>query len=225
MIPESEWETIARPGWFGENRDQILAEYDQKYGRGNWRIRHKLGSRVLDFNQAINLYELSYELDFNHPDRRCRWNYLIKNACDVWTEKLSDVKSGKNYAVQKAPAAHYEDIAIRRILAKYDLKFQGKEFIRIRADSEDLVGKILSSIHIPFIYPDYIEGSLDDKMPWWDRHKGSLECFWHLNKILQLRKPRNTPVMFFPLPLYSPMSLYGTPCAAQSQDNQSMVLN
>ncbi|MCK5630366.1 MAG: hypothetical protein KAI26_07145 [Nanoarchaeota archaeon] len=186
-IPTSEWQTIGRPGWFGEDRDKTLAEYDQQYGQGNWRIRHKLGPKTLDFNQAVQLYELSYEVDFNHPDRRYIWNDLIKRAKDVWTEQLTDVNSGIDYSVQLAPAAHYEDIAIRKILDKYGLEFGGEELVRIRADSEDLAGKVLSSIHIPFIYPDYIESALDDKMPWWDRHKGSLECFWHLNKILQVR--------------------------------------
>ncbi|MFC1722962.1 hypothetical protein ACFL0V_02385 [Nanoarchaeota archaeon] len=187
-IPTSKWETIGRPGWFGEDRDRILAEYDSEYGPGNWRIRHKLGPRTLNFNAAVQLYELSYELDFNHPDRRYIWNGLIKRAKDVWTEQLTDIESGTDYSVQLAPAAHYEDIAIRRILEKYGRSFQGEELVRIRADSEDLAGKVLSSIHVPFAYPDYIEGSLDDKMPWWDRHKGSVECFWHLNKILQVKK-------------------------------------
>ncbi len=186
-IPTSEWRIVGRPGWFGEARDEKIAEYNNKYGEGNWRLRHKLGPRVLDFDQAVKLYELSYELDFHHPDRRYLWNDLINMASDVWTEQESDVESGIDYAVQLAPAAHYEDVAIRRILETNRLKFKGDRLVRIRADSEDTVGKVLSSIHIPFVYPNYIEGSLDDKMPWWDRHKGSLECFWHLNKVLQVR--------------------------------------
>jgi hypothetical protein len=187
-IPTSEWKTIARIGWFGERRDEIIAEYNEAYGHENWRIRHKLGPRTLNFNEAVGLYELSYEMDFNHPDRRYIWNDLIKKAKDVWTELWSDPESGTDYSIQLAPAAHYEDIAIRRILDKYNLKFQGEEMVRIRADADDLTGKVLSSIHVPFIYPDYIEDSLSDEMPWWDRHKGSLECFWHLNKILQVKK-------------------------------------
>jgi len=187
-IPTSKWETIGRPGWFGEDRDRILLAYDQRYGLGNWRIRHQLGPRILDFKEAVQLYELSYEIDFNHPDRRYIWNNLIKKAKEIWTEQLTDINSGTDYSIQLAPAAHYEDIAIRRILNKYHLNFKGGELVRIRADSDDLVGKVLSSIHIPFVYPDYIENSINDKMLWWDRHKGSLECFWHLNKILQVKK-------------------------------------
>ncbi len=188
MIPTSDWKTVGRPGWFGEDRDRLLIEYDSKYGKNNWRIRHILGPRILDFNQAVNLYELSYEVDFMHPDRRYIWNDLIKQGRDVWTEQSSDIESGTDYSIQKAPAAHYEDIAIRRIFRKHGINFKGDKLIRIRADSEDTLGKILSSIHVPFIFPKYIEAPLDDTFPWWDRHKGSVECFWHLNKVLQVKR-------------------------------------
>ncbi len=187
-VPHSGWKTVERPGWFGESRPQIVKGYDDKYGKGNWRIRHKLGPFVLDFNQAVRLYELCYEMDFLNPDRRYIWNDLIKNARDVWTELPSDVQSGTDYSKQLFSAHHYEDIAIRRILQNYGLEFKGDELIRIRADSDDLVGKALSSIHVPFIYPDYIEGPLDNEFHWWDRHKNSLEIFWHRNKIIQVRK-------------------------------------
>jgi len=187
MIKNSPWQTIGRPGWFGEERNRILDEYDQLYGHGNWRIRHQLGSRTMDFDESVKIYELCYELDFLHPDRRYIWNELIDKSKEVWTEQWSDLESGTNYYLQNALAAHYEDVAIRRILHKYDLKFKGKNLTRIRADSDDLVGRVLSSIHIKFIYPEYIEDTIDDQFHWWDRHKGSLECFWHLNKILQIK--------------------------------------
>jgi len=191
MIPTSNWETVERPGWFGEERDRRLAEYEQRFGKGNWRIRHKLGPRTLNFDEAIKLYELCYELDFNHPDRRYIWSDLIEQAEDVWTEQLSDVRSGTDYSIQLAPASHYEDIAIRRIFEKYRARFKGNRLIRIRADSEDTIGKILSSLHVKFLYPEYIEPPINDKFPWWDRHKGSLECFWQLNQILQVRAETN----------------------------------
>jgi hypothetical protein len=192
MSQEKLWKTIERPGWFGEDRDRKLKEYDEKYGQGNWRIRHRLGPYILDFDKSVKIYELCYEMDFLHPDRKYVWRELINKAKEVWTEQLSDIDSGKDYSIQKAPAAHYEDIAIRRIFDKYRERFKGDKLIRIRADSEDLVGIALSSIHIPFIFPGYIEGPIDNiSFPWYDRHKGSLECFWHLNKILQVKIKNN----------------------------------
>jgi hypothetical protein len=195
---KQEWKTIEKPGWFGEDRDKRMAEYDNKFGAENWRIRHQLGPYALNFQQAVHIYELCYELDYLHPDRRFLWKDLVTRAQDVWTERLSDIESGTDYSIQKAPAAHYEDIAIRRILHKQGLSFQGKDHVRIRADSDDLVGKALSSIHIPFIYPQYIEPPTNDEITWYNRHKGSLEHFWHANKILQVRE---TPLDNPPIPM------------------------
>lgn len=187
MIPQSEWKTIERPGWFGEDREKRLAEYDKMYGKGNWRLRHQLGPRVMDFAQAVKLYEISYEVDFLNPDRRYLWTDLINRAKEVWTEEERDVESGTDYTIQKAKAAHYEDMSIRIILQRHGLNFKGNKLIRIRADSEDIVGKALSSIHVPFIFPHYIEHTEQDSF-WWNRHKGSLEHFWHANKVLQVRR-------------------------------------
>ena len=185
-MPKNKWKTIGRPGWFGEERIAVLQKYDEKYGKDNWRIRHRLGPYILDFKKAVGLYELSYERDFMHPDRKYLWRELINKASEVWTEQENDIESKTDYNIQIAPAVHYEDIAIRRILKKYESEFKGDKLIRIRADSKDLVGIALSSVHIPFIYPEYIEPPVNNEFPWWDRHKGSLECFWHLNKVLQV---------------------------------------
>jgi hypothetical protein len=182
----SDWITVERPGWFGQARDERLKECDQKYGPGNWRIRHQLGPRLMGLDESLRLYELCYELHFLNPDTRFMWKNLVSEAKDVWTEEESDMDSGLDYSIQKAKAAHYEDIAIRRILQSYKMSFEGNRLIRIRADSKDLVGIVLSSIHIPFVFPQYIEPIKG--FEWWNRHKGSLEYFWHSNKVLQVRQ-------------------------------------
>lgn len=180
------WKTIGRPGWFGEERDKIISSYDTEYGPDGWRVMHQLGPYTLDLRAALHLYELSYETHFLHPENRYIWKDLMKQAKNVWTEEPPDIMSGTDYSIQNAKAAHYEDIAIRRILQKHDKAFEGDRLIRVRADSEDLVGIVLSSIHIPFIFPKYIEKPLEGTY-WWNRHKGSLEDFWQTNKILQVR--------------------------------------
>lgn len=182
---EKSWKTLESPGWFGEATKERLAGYDEKYGKGNWRIRHRLGPRLLDFEEAVKLYEMCYEKHFMDPNTRFLWTNLFENASEVWTELENDVNSGMDYKKQLAPAPHYEDIAIRIIMKRYGKTFKGTRLIRIRADSEDAVGVALSSIHIPFIFPDSIE--YFPGVHWWNRHGGSLEHFWHANKILQVR--------------------------------------
>ena len=186
MLPKKEWETVDRPGWFGVDRERILKSYDEKYGAENWRIRHQLGPRVMDLPESLRLYEMSYELHFLHPDTRHLWTSLFREASEVWTEEESDVQSGRDYSIQLSPAVHYEDMSIRIIMDKYGKEFKGDKLIRIRADSEDPIGVALSSIHIPFPFPQYLEASFP-QIFWWNRHKGSLEEFWHTNKVLQRR--------------------------------------
>jgi hypothetical protein len=187
MIKPSEWTTVGKPGWFGEAKNDMLKGYDEKYGEGNWRIRHQFGLRALDFSEAVKLYEICYELHFLNPDTRYLWIDLMKRAADVWTEEERDVESGMDYSIQKAKAPHYEDVAIRIILDRYGKSFKGDRLIRIRADSPDTVGVALSSIHIPFAFPQHMEAPIE-KIAWWTRYKDSLEYFWHCNKILQVKK-------------------------------------
>lgn len=184
-IPPQEWKTVERPGWYGEATAERLAGYDQKYGQGNWRIRHRLGTRLLDFAEATRVYEMCYEAHFLYPHTRYLWTDMFRRAREVWTELESDVESGLDYSIQKAPAPHYEDIAIRTIMQRYGKSFQGDKLLRIRADSDDVTGVALSSIHVPFLWPEFIEPY--PKVEWWNRHKGSLEHFWHANKELQVR--------------------------------------
>lgn len=184
-MEKSKWITIERPGWFGEAKADILREYDEKYGAGQWRIRHQLGPRLLDLEESLRIYELCYELHFLNPHTRYLWTNLFQIAKEVWTEGESDVESGMNYAIQKAKAPHYEDVSIRIIMNKYHQQFKGEKLIRIRADGKDVVGIALSSIHVPFIFPEFIEHHFTETL-WWNRHKGSLEHFWHDNKVLQI---------------------------------------
>lgn len=186
-LKPKQWIQIERPGWFGEATGSIIQSYDEKYGKGNWRIRHRLGNRLLDFKEAVALYELCYELHFLNPNTRYLWEELFKMASEVWTEEIIDVESGMDYNIQKTKAPHYEDVAIRIIMKKYDKIFKGDRLIRVRADSEDTVGVALSSICIPFIFPEFIEPQFHEVF-WWNRHKTSLENFWHTNKILQVKR-------------------------------------
>ncbi len=184
MEKSPKWIMVDRPGWFGEAKDIKIADYNRAWGAGNWRIRHRLGPRLLDLPESLRLYELCYELHFLNPNTRFLWSKLFEQASEVWTELESDVESGLDYSIQKAKAPHYEDVAIRIIMKRYGREFKGEHLIRIRADSTDAIGVALSSIHVPFLWPEFIE-PVSETM-WWNRHKGSLEHFWHANKELQV---------------------------------------
>lgn len=173
--------TEIRPGLFGEERERRIIEYNNEYGIGNWELGWKFDSRVLDLESALKLYEMSYQIHF--LGNRIIWNDLVKKAKDVWVENFSDIESGLDYSLQKAKAAHYEDIAIRRVLKENNRNFKGEFLVRVRGDSEYLCGKLLSSMYLPFVAPNYIE---EPRLAgWWKRD--SVEDFWQSNKVLLVK--------------------------------------
>ena len=176
--------TEIRPGLLGQSRAKRVGEYNSAYGLGNWTFGWKFDSRILTPESALRLYERSYEIHF--LGNRIIWNDLIRRARDVWVEEESDVESGLDYSIQKAKAAHYEDIAIRRILRGWERTFKGKGLVRVRGDSDSLCGKLLSSQYVPFVAPAYIEEPRLDG--WWKRN--SVEDFWQSNKILLVKEEK-----------------------------------
>ena len=174
--------TEVRPGLFGVEREKRISEYNEQYGADNWEIGWKFDSRILNLDSALRLYEMSYHISF--LGNRIVWDDLIKKAEEIWVEDKSDVDSGYDYAMQKAPAAHYEDIAIRRVLQANGKKFKGEELVRVRGDSDCLCGRLLSSMYVPFVAPSYIEELRLDG--WWK--KNTVEDFWQSNKIILVKK-------------------------------------
>jgi len=175
------WKYAERPGLAGEQKEQKIEAYNEKYGEGNWRIMWKVDTRTINLDKALELYETSYLLHFY--SNRVIWGDLTKNASEVWVEEEIDVESGIDYSIQRSKANHYEDIAIRRILNNQNIKFRGSELLQIRGDSDYLSGRLLSSMRVPFCLPELIEEPRE--YGWWKRN--SVEDFWQSNKILQVK--------------------------------------
>ena len=174
--------TDIRPGLLCQEKEKRIAEYNSFYGEGNWNMGWKFDSRILTLESALRLYERSYEIHF--LGNRVIWNDLLRSASEVWVEETADIESGVDYAIQKAKAAHYEDIAIRRVLRDWGKSFTGKESIRVRGDSQHLCGKLLSSQYVSFVAPAFIEEPRLEG--WWKRN--SVEDFWQSNKIILVKK-------------------------------------
>ena len=111
-----DWRTIQRPGYAGNNRDERIAEYNKKYGKGNWRIAWHWNCTVIDRTLALQLYEDGYYADsFRRPDV---WTELIDTAREVYDIEETDVESGLDYTIQNAIATHLQDISVRRVLKR-----------------------------------------------------------------------------------------------------------
>lgn len=180
------WKTVGRPGFFGKDKDKKHAKLDVDYGKGNWRIAWKWNKSIITRDLAYQLYEDGYYADsFNRKDV---WEELVKTAKDVWDLEKKDIESKLDYHIQKGIATHLQDIAVRRVVQRRGMKFQGNELVRIRKHDE-YWGNLFSPGRIPFHLSDLIESPHLES--WWDYN--SIEDFYQSNKILQIKTSPQNP--------------------------------
>jgi len=173
------WKTVNRPGYFGRSKDRIHAEYNERYGEGNWRTAWQFGRQTLEYLVAVQLYEDGYYND--SFSRSTVWNELVHTARDVWDYEESDILSKFDYSVQNGPATHLQDIAIRRVVMRRGWEFEGDQLVRIRHHNT-YWGSLLSPGMVPFHLPGKIVQP--PLKSWWQ--PGTIEDFWQSNKVLQI---------------------------------------
>jgi len=178
-----EWVTIERPHYLGKHRDEVFHEWDEKYGKGNWRLVWKVGETLVDFLGACALYEDAYfEFLRSHPEIL---NQLISEASNVYDDEPSNVESRFDYTKQETRLTHVQDIAIRRSLIRLGTWFHGKKLIRVRQEKgTHPLSVTLSPGRVPFHRKDLI--MQPEILIWW--HAGTVESFYQSNRLLQVRR-------------------------------------
>ena len=177
------WKSLERPGYSGAFRNQRIAEWNEKYGVGNWRLGWWVNGRSIDFLGVCALYEDAYYWFLNENPSIV--SLLCGEASEVYDDAESNVDSGLDYTKQKTAHTHIQDIAIRRSLLRLGNWFAGDKLIQIRDEvGEHSLSITLSPGRVPFhqpnwIYQPEIEG-------WW--LPGSVEAFYQSNKFLQIKK-------------------------------------
>lgn len=157
-----------------EHRHEIVQKYNNQYGENNWRFAWRYGHNYLNFLEACAKYEEAFAQHFNeHPEKL---GYLSKNASDLYDTNPSNIKSGTEYTRQEDSSTHLQDIAIRRIMAKLNIPFNGTKLIQIRSTSEDPVGATLTPLKVPFHEP---------AMVLTDKENPTIEDFWQCNRVIQ----------------------------------------
>lgn len=180
------WITIERPGYLGQHREEKFKEWkewDEKYGKGNWRLVWKVGKIYVDFLGVCALYEDAYYQFLRRRSDILKW--LLKEASNVYDDEESNVESGFDYTKQETCRTHIQDIAIRRAILRMGLWFKGKKLIRIRQEKgTHLLSVILSPGRVPFHKPKLIEQP--ELTGWW--HRQTVESFYQTNRVLQIKK-------------------------------------
>jgi len=176
------WKTIERPGYLGKHRDERIKEWDEKYGKGSWRMVWKINNVLFGFLGVCALYEDAYfEFLKNNPEIVSQ---LINEASNVYDDDPINVSSGFDYKKQQTKGTHIQDIAIRRCLVRMCLWFRGEKLIRIRQEKGDHPLSItLSPGRVPFHRPELIVGP--EIKGWW--YPQTVESFYQSNRILQVK--------------------------------------
>lgn len=186
MMEFENWKEVARPSYFGGKRDEIQKGYDEKYGKGNWRISYWINWGIRDFDDAIQLYEDAYYLYLkSHPKIL---DELCKTASFVYDNAESNIDC-MGYHDQESYSNHYQDIAVWRSLWRLGRKLEGKELVQIRTTSKHKIGRMLNPSEIPFHLPQYVRKPV--LKGWWK--SGSVEEYWQSAKILEVNTFANNP--------------------------------
>lgn len=174
--------TKFRPGFFGKKREELVNQFNQKYGKGGWKVVHIVGEQEYGFLDSCKLfYEESYFQYLKDKKDIVDW---ICSFANVYDNSMTNVKSGTNYKIQETTANHIQDIVIRNVIARLDREFNrnSSDFLQIRGKRQ---GELLSPGKIPFYDPALIiQPSL---RPGWAA-ENSVEDFWQSCKFVVVKE-------------------------------------
>lgn len=184
-----QWKTVGRPGYMGDARDRLHAEWDQKYVANNWRLAWELGEVVLSKDMAIQVYEDAYYHHLGDQGSEVL-GWLISTASDVYDTAETNVQSGFDYTRQETTGNHLHDIAIRRAVARLGFAFRGDHLVWVRwKDSEGFrLNPGIVPFHLPDLISDEFEKNASGKNIWWE--PGTIEDFYQRNKVLQVKEAK-----------------------------------
>lgn len=175
------WVNDHRPGYFGRRRDEKHAFLNTAFGGPDkWRLAWVTSDVALEFAPAcVRFYEESY---FRYLEKRpgdvvwiCSHGECVDNA-------LTNVASGCDYTKQEAFSTHIQDIAVRNVLRRLGLRFEGPAEKLLVIRGQDSNGHRFGPGNVPFMDPTLI--TQPSLVPKWGS-VGSVEDFWQSNKWVQ----------------------------------------
>jgi hypothetical protein len=191
MLSPEVWNLVdnTSPGYVGKHRNDLWAERDVKYGKGNWQTIWLVDDNYLEYEEACRLYEDAYFEYFKQRPELLE--YLLEVASDVYDDDPSNVESGLDYSKRGDIRTHIQDIAIRNCVKRFGREFKGSRSIQIRDRIGDHpLSLALSPGQVPFHKPELM--SHPDNLTeirgkaWW--LPSSVEDFYQRAKRLVVRK-------------------------------------
>ena len=191
MLNKDEWRLVDNrsPGYVGSRRNELWAERDSQYGKGNWRSVWLVAGEYLEYEEVCRLYEEAYFQYFKiRPELlEC----LLETASDVYDDDPGNVESGLDYSKQGSTRTHIQDIAIRNCVRRFGRQFTGQTLLQIRdREGKHALSLALSPGQVPFHQPELISepANLQEirSKAWW--LPSSVEDFYQRAKRLAVRK-------------------------------------
>ena len=113
----------------GIDRDKFLSKVTLTVGKGNWFIAFSVKKNFYSWEWGMQLYEDAYWEFFRKNINLL--TTLLEKYFNVFVVNRFDSESGLDYKKQTQNRDHYDDIAIRRCITRFGLKFKGKELLEI----------------------------------------------------------------------------------------------
>lgn len=109
------WICIGHPGFSGDDKQRRHDLLSNRFGPDGWRWRFVVRGRLVSFNDAIAEYEQSYRTYLAEHPEVVTW--LTSIAGNVYDHSVDNVWDD-DYVQPGPEANHYQDIAVRRVVAE-----------------------------------------------------------------------------------------------------------
>ncbi len=109
------WIPVGAPGFAGAAKASWRDLLDDRFGADGWRLAHVVRGRIVPVAEAILEYEASYRAFLR--DRRPLVAFLASACGNVYDDSVANVR-GADYVQQHTISNHYQDIAVRRVIAE-----------------------------------------------------------------------------------------------------------
>ncbi|HEX7042259.1 MAG TPA: hypothetical protein VF189_03325 [Patescibacteria group bacterium] len=194
------WDVKEHPGYLGKTRPEKMAEWDNRYGSGNWRLSHWQNAKgeMLTYDQVFKVYVEGYEKYFKeHVDEA---DFLIKNYAYAYDhDMITKEEAFDSHAYYNKPGFRnqFHNVALNIALVNVTGRmFEGSKPIQVREgvpgtpDSMQPEGFMWSPGRIKCVDPRIIpQVNLTGEIWWQD---GTIEDFYQKAKVLEVKRRVNS---------------------------------
>jgi hypothetical protein len=208
------WMPVGVPGFSGADKHRRAAVLDDRFGADGWRWAFVVRGERVGFDAAIAEYEQAYRAHLTRHPVIVEW--LVGECGNVYDERVDNVYD-EGYVQPDSVANHYQDVAVRRIVAELtgaadeppgppeemvDLGtgevhtvprapgFRGPHLVQLR--DPDSPAYFLNPAMIPIHDPSLVT-TFPGRSEWYHREGCahlSVEAFWQQSKVIEVRYDR-----------------------------------